>query len=532
MMYESDKIYILEHLSLLNERCAMEYMDDVLLNYETNNFIKWLRYNRNAVIGYNYKKVRTSIESKIKDNNMSLPVSELETKKEEFVEKLYLSKILTELKYKNLGYIKLPPDISNYFWLRNLVQLGHSKERKQEVFKGKKAKEKEYFGELYSQRIYKYKYSVIIDAALISAFTHDICIGDRENIDSDSVEVVVNESCRKAVEAYKIDESKINGIVNDIEAISKYYGDGVDGSILRLVRHLIPLIIFVIVNLPKNELYNEDSNNVSQKLLPIVLTACQSVIKINSIDTFLADKKIFDLNNMQRDFLLASYNSKTELKRALTNRYGKEATYPDRYNSITLDLKTGILEDNTIKEIRDIKVIRKGDYNNLGWLFTLHSHAMDLYNEKSRSISPQSSVEIFMELIDSCEIKINGNPFHFNKTFNLVVFNSLTRLIDARLQVNQEGRESISELNGILTKRAILESLEIPIDEDVKILNMIRTTIESIILDNLNPIKSNIDFDPYENYKTAIIDPLYKPSAKRNNDGSFAWINEGDPLPY
>lgn len=511
-------------------------MDNIILfNHEVDNFKKWFKANRQRGIGYNYKRIRATMEDKIKENSLFLPVLKLETIEENLYERIFLKGLFDEKEYRSPEYIELPSEISDYFWLKTLVELKNEDKKITEAFESNDRKQHEYMLESYLRKSYRNKYELVKDATFIASFTHDINLFDKNEstLSNDIITVEISKPGIDSIKKFKtkagvFDGKEIQGIIDCIGPVYTYYGAVLDNTVLKLLRHMIPLIIFIAINLPKNEVLNLETVSVCKKLLCIILTACQDVLTLDSLDSCLVGKES-DLWDKQKRFLLAASNSKGELKRALTNRDKGETTYAKRYSIRTQQLTCYPLEeaDKHVKPCKKLEEL-EGDYNNLQWLFYLYSEAMDSYRNKSRDLSPQQSIDIFMTLLDSCKIKINDEFFTFNKSINLFVFNSLTKLLDAHLQVDQEGQSLIYGLNGLLIKKAILEDQGSLSMEDIDILNMIMWSIENIILHKSSCINENIGLDPYEYYKEAIFGSIREPKPKRNEDGSIAFMFDID----
>jgi len=489
---------------------------DGAVTHELENFKRWFKNNRQKSINLNYKKVKLLMDKQISEGRLFPTVEKSETNNI-FFEKIYFRDIFYNLKFNHLKYFELPSEISDYLWLKDLVDLEKPKRKITEAFESEDRKQHNYMLELYSQKVHKIKNALIKDAAVISAFSHDIKIdNDKDVLLKDNIKVVVSKLGRDAIKKYEhLNDDQIDNIIGCIHPICTY--TGVDSEIINLLRHLAPLIIFILVNLPKNELFDaEDNNNTGKKILNIILTACQDILTLKSLDKL--NKSQMDIKDIQRLFLLAAYDSKENIfKRALTGRFKSETGYRKKYNTSTSQLITIPYEkeNKSHKKRYDRTEVIEGDYHNLTWLFFLLS-------EKNCKL-PLAG---FITLLNSCEIEINESPFHFNKTINLIVFNSLTRFIDAYFEADQGCSSLIYGLNGLHTKKTSLESRLTM--EDVDILNMIMWSIENNISCKLDPVKLKINLDPFEYYKNIIFTTKIEPMPKIKDDGSYECIYEGE----
>lgn len=344
--------------------------------------------------------------------------------------------------------------------------------------------------------------SITDDALFISAFVHDL--KTHKNGQYSDCEIEFSKECLQLCNQITpiSNIQKIIEIIKDI--ISNLRFETSSGELKELLFHLIPLIVFVMLNILINEC--ADCKSIyDQKPIKYIISASKNTFLCNSNDSIFNQLIIKDFDDIQKCFLynlidfLSGYFFKN--KKAFTTRHFPRERYLD-YNNINMI----ILDDN----LKNNSYVEFGNYSDYKWIFRLISSKI-----YGKNISSIKMLELFKSILSSCNVTIideySGKhiPFLFNKTANLFVFNNLTKLIDALILSEEPEYYQIYLIEGFKTKISLMNYYD---QKDLfryvkHIFNYVTKSLCSNFISYQNPI----NYDPFEEYMRFIYDVNPKP---------------------
>lgn len=496
------------------------------------NFKKWYDKNRQRLINTFYESVIRSINVNINNGNLFQVSEEFETSDYE--------NIFSEL--HSLEKIYIPMVIADYFYIKKLVKndsidvslvdLNISENSTSEIKNGSnknklldKRKMSKIGGAFYAERrvdhdstmiefannVFEEKTALLKDVAFICAFKHDLEISEYE---PDKVKIQISDKGIVSLKMYKdITKDQITIIMKDISELIIRANLEIPGM-TSLLLHLIPVMIFVTVNLPRNEWALKEKEKIStNKTIRYILTAANELFGLDNINEYLEDR----LKRVQMMFLLKSMDSvnKEQIERALTTKKFSDIKYKTMYNSIDQDVMNIYGENINYNSAGEIyEYIEFGDYTKLRWLFNQISSKGYNKNCIERS-SPFRAISVFETLLDSVTVKYKEDNitahFAFNRTANLLVFNQITKLYDALILTEVPDNFLIHWMDALLFKKALVDTEPEVCIKDIDKFNLFLFSIENIMSKDMKREPLLFELDPYEEYIKALHKQIIQP---------------------
>lgn len=364
------------------------------------------------------------------------------------------------------------------------------------------------------------KYSILRHAAYLAWFPHNVFFDAKivKIPNYSEIKITLEDEGRTILKQYeKIDDEYIDHIISTIVELCRgpnYKGSHMcDEYTFILLRNVIPFMIFIAANLPKNEIKKAE-NFYSSKIRQLVVESFAEMFTPPAeIDLYI---KKGSLEKYRFYFALKSldYERKknkdkfAEKPRIFTTRDNGLGRHKDLFNEEEDDENATQGSEPEARNLLEDDVINTSNKS--------ESHAKKyckwrkcVYKKiSSGNISSKQIyikyIEDFNEILKSTKITINGNNYEFNTTANICLFDALTRFSDL-LFFHKRGSEIFSPQFEMFCMSDGYDVFK----EESKLINNIIIKTKQLFEEKIksNELDLNTKFDPSHDFFSFILDP-------------------------